>query len=260
MQIAVVDRPDDMKFEKITDPVERKKAHERSIAIGREMFLREKPGTFDYTEEKNGKKVTEKIAVLGGGCIKCHGPTELGDGQTTDYDDWTKQIWSKEVWHTAESPPASELLPLGALPERHIIPRNLRLGVYHGGRRPLDIYYRVHEGIKGAPMPANADSLLTAEEKQSLQKVQADADRQGQQDGRVSNRRRRFRRAAGDQAIQEKRVHREDRRTPLAKRSSRRGFGIWWISCCRCPISRAAKWESTTRWPTRSRQRCRRDK
>jgi mono/diheme cytochrome c family protein len=175
LQISVVDRPDDMKWEKITDPVERKKAHERSVAIGREMFLREKPGTFDYTEENNGKKVTETIAVLGGGCIKCHGPTELGDGQTTDYDDWTKQVWSKEVWHSAESPPASELLPLGALPERHIIPRNLRLGVYHGGRRPLDIYYRVHEGIKGAPMPANADSLLTAEEKQSLQKVQADA-------------------------------------------------------------------------------------
>jgi mono/diheme cytochrome c family protein len=173
--ISVADRPEDLKYEKIADPIERKKARDRSIAIGRAMFLNEKPGELKYTEEKDGRKVTETIAYLGGGCIKCHGPTELGDGQTTDYDDWTKQVWSKEVWHSKDSPPAAELLPLGALPERHIIPRNLRLGVYHGGRRPLDIYYRVHEGIKGAPMPANTDSLLTAAEKQTLQKLTADA-------------------------------------------------------------------------------------
>jgi mono/diheme cytochrome c family protein len=175
LQISVVDRPDDMKYENIADPAAQKKARDRSIAIGRAMFLSEKPGEFKYTEEKNGQKSTETISFLGGGCIKCHGPTELGDGQTTDYDDWTKQVWSKEVWHSAESPAASVLIPLGALPERHIIPRNLRLGVYHGGRRPLDIYYRIHEGIKGAPMPANVDSLMTDKEKESLKKVIDDA-------------------------------------------------------------------------------------
>ena len=25
-------------------------------------------------------------------CVKCHGPGELGDGQTNDYDDWTKPL------------------------------------------------------------------------------------------------------------------------------------------------------------------------
>ena len=34
------------------------------------------------------------------------------------------------------------------------MPRNLRHGVYRGGRRPLDLYYRIYAGINGAPMPA----------------------------------------------------------------------------------------------------------
>ena len=29
-----------------------------------------------------------------------------------------------------------------------------RQGVYRGGMRPLDLYYRIHAGINGAPMPA----------------------------------------------------------------------------------------------------------
>jgi mono/diheme cytochrome c family protein len=184
VQVAVDDRPEDMKFDKITDVIARQRAEDRSIAIGRAMFLNEKPGEMKYG--------SETIKYMGAGCFKCHGPTQLGDGQTTDYDDWTKEVWDKVTWKygvsltdkppdhplpSGHTPPVleSELPSLGALPERHIIPRNLRLGVYHGGRRPLDIYYRVHEGIKGAPMPANTDSLLTAEEKTQLQKVMADA-------------------------------------------------------------------------------------
>jgi mono/diheme cytochrome c family protein len=166
IQVAVGERPEDMRFDSISDPAARKAALDRSIKIGKAMFLNEKPGVLDPQGEK--------IAYFGGGCIKCHGPTELGDGQTTDYDDWTKQIWGKEAWN-GKTPDASELLSLGALPERHIIPRNLRLGVYRGGRRPLDIYYRVHEGIKGAPMPANADSLMSPEEKATLQKLASEA-------------------------------------------------------------------------------------
>ena len=164
VQISVVDRPEDMKFEKIADTAARKKAFDRSVAIGQAMFLHEKPGDLDYGGEK--------IPYFGGACIKCHGPTELGDGQTTDFDDWTKEIYDKTKWtHGATLPEVSRLLALGALPERHIIPRNLRLGVYHGGRRPLDIYYRVHEGIKGAPMPENAPSLLSDDEKLLVQKA-----------------------------------------------------------------------------------------
>jgi mono/diheme cytochrome c family protein len=33
------------------------------------------------------------------------------------------------------------------------IPRNLRQGVYRGGRRRIDIFWRIHAGIAGTPMP-----------------------------------------------------------------------------------------------------------
>jgi mono/diheme cytochrome c family protein len=82
-----------------------------------------------------------------GGCIKCHGESALGDGQTTDYDDWTKEL----------DPSRPELVAkykeLGALTPRNIHPRNLRLGVYRGGRRPIDLYWRLKNGIDGTPMP-----------------------------------------------------------------------------------------------------------
>ena len=32
--------------------------------------------------------------------------------------------------------------------------RNLYEGVYRGGRRPIDLYYRIHGGIEGAGMAA----------------------------------------------------------------------------------------------------------
>ena len=82
-------------------------------------------------------------------CVKCHGDSALGDGQQTDYDDWTKELEPTN----AES--LDEFLALGGfvLPPRNIFPRNLRQGVYRGGRRPIDLYRRVHNGIDGTPMP-----------------------------------------------------------------------------------------------------------
>jgi mono/diheme cytochrome c family protein len=81
-------------------------------------------------------------------CVKCHGETASGDGQTTDYDDWTKEF-------EPDKPQRLEVyLSLGALPPRNILPRNLRRGVFRGGRRPVDIYWRIREGIEGTPMPA----------------------------------------------------------------------------------------------------------
>ena len=32
-------------------------------------------------------------------------------------------------------------------------PANLTAGAYRGGRRPMDIYFRIHSGINGAGMP-----------------------------------------------------------------------------------------------------------
>lgn len=85
-------------------------------------------------------------------CFSCHGPSALGDGQTTDYDGWvTKFVKTK--------PPKphefDEWVSLGMLPPRNIRPRNLRQGVFRGGMRPIDIYWRIRNGIEGTPMPGN---------------------------------------------------------------------------------------------------------
>ncbi len=38
-------------------------------------------------------------------------------------------------------------------------PANLNLGVYKGGRRPIDLYWRIAKGINGAKMPAHSNLL-----------------------------------------------------------------------------------------------------
>ncbi|MFM9066420.1 MAG: cytochrome c [Planctomycetota bacterium] len=84
-------------------------------------------------------------------CVKCHGDSALGDGQLTDYDDWTKELDPdpKQIDMKA----THEYMALGALKPRNIRPRNLRLGIYRGGLTPNDIYWRVVNGIDGTPMP-----------------------------------------------------------------------------------------------------------
>jgi mono/diheme cytochrome c family protein len=83
-------------------------------------------------------------------CIKCHGDAALGDGQTTDYDEWVKDLYDP-----LKNPELRDkYVARGLLPPRTIRPRNLRLGVYRGGMRPLDLYWRIRNGIEGTPMPA----------------------------------------------------------------------------------------------------------
>ena len=82
-------------------------------------------------------------------CVKCHGDSALGDGQTNDYDEWAKEFMQPNDPASAEP-----YVALGLLPPRTIKPLNLRLGVYRGGQRPIDIFWRVRLGIEGTPMPA----------------------------------------------------------------------------------------------------------
>jgi hypothetical protein len=42
-------------------------------------------------------------------------------------------------------------------------PANLNLGVYKGGRRPIDLYWRITKGINGAKMPAHSNLMTDAQ-------------------------------------------------------------------------------------------------
>lgn len=99
-----------------------------SIARGRELFL-------------------GKVA----NCVKCHGETGRGDGQTTDYDEWAKEIIDLQNPATTD-----QYVALGALPPQNIRPRDMRHGVFRGGRDPRDLYRRIDNGITGTPMPPAA--------------------------------------------------------------------------------------------------------
>ncbi|MFK8112300.1 MAG: cytochrome c [Rubripirellula sp.] len=87
-------------------------------------------------------------------CSKCHGEKGRGNGQTTDYDEWTKD-WTSRVGLKPEN--HDSLVPLlarGALPPRNALPRNFAQGVFRGGSSSADLYRRMTQGIDGTPMPA----------------------------------------------------------------------------------------------------------
>ena len=87
-------------------------------------------------------------------CASCHGATAMGDGQTNNYDAWTKD-WTEGI-DLQSKDDLRPFLKLGALKPRVILPRNLRTGVYRGGSEPSDLYLRIVNGIDGTPMPATA--------------------------------------------------------------------------------------------------------
>jgi len=97
-------------------------------------------------------------------CVKCHGTTALGDGQLEVVDDWSKGI-DEALKLAGDDSAKVELIRDYSLPVRLNQPRNLIRGFYRGGRRPLDIYYRVHTGIQGSGMPGVEDTTVSPEDK-----------------------------------------------------------------------------------------------
>jgi mono/diheme cytochrome c family protein len=77
------------------------------------------------------------------GCADCHGIDGRGDGpQTTIFEKnpITEELYDEpglhDVWDNVNQP------------------RNLTYGIYRGGRRPADLFRRLHAGIKGTRMPS----------------------------------------------------------------------------------------------------------
>jgi len=73
-----------------------------------------------------------------GNCSSCHGVDGRGDGPAA---------W--KIGPDGERAPA--YLDAWGDP---ILPRNLRLGIWRGGSRPIDLWRRIANGIPGGPMPA----------------------------------------------------------------------------------------------------------
>lgn len=121
------------------------------------------PPSDDFDWEHAIERGEELYYSTAANCFSCHGPTQLGDGQRGNYDNWT--TWA--VGDSGTLKPESELAPFlaaGALPPRPIIPRNLRQGMFRFGRRPADIYMRIWHGIEGTPMPAKNDAVVTSDD------------------------------------------------------------------------------------------------
>ncbi|APW60090.1 c-type cytochrome [Paludisphaera borealis] len=130
----------------VNPPIPRTPSSQASILRGRELFL---------------GKTKEKLE-----CAGCHGPQGRGDGPSFvsqdvfnavvfggDPSERQKRVdaldaKTKELW--------GQKLDEWGNPLR---PANLNRGVYKGGRRPLDIYWRIAKGITGAQMPAHYPTI-----------------------------------------------------------------------------------------------------
>ncbi len=102
---------------------------------------------------------------LGSDCKDCHGRLALGNGESfVDQDIFNEVVFGGD--------PSERPRRIEALPEKvktlwnqkpddwgnPLRPANLNRGVYKGGRRPIDIYWRIAKGINGAQMPAHYPS------------------------------------------------------------------------------------------------------
>ena len=124
----------------INPPVPAPPSTPKSIRHGRDLFL---------------GRTKEKLD-----CVGCHGALAQGDGPTfvsqdvfnkvvfggnpsekeerlKQFDEKTREVWTQKLddWGNP------------------VRPANLNRGVYKGGRRPIDLYWRISKGINGANMP-----------------------------------------------------------------------------------------------------------
>jgi mono/diheme cytochrome c family protein len=90
----------------------------------------------------------QKLFAGAGQCVKCHGPRGDGRGEQSElYDDWNQRKLGASPQQTRN------LAARFRLPIERLHPRDFTRGIFHGGDRPLDQYWRICVGIKGTPMP-----------------------------------------------------------------------------------------------------------
>lgn len=116
-----------------------------SIARGRELFL----------------GISKDVKLE---CAGCHGPQALGNGDSwIDPETFDRYVFTYDptdpepLQRLAEA--AGETKKWSDEMGQPLRPANLNRGVYKGGRRPIDLYWRISTGITGTPMPAHAQTV-----------------------------------------------------------------------------------------------------
>lgn len=100
-----------------------------------------------HSEEFQASVERGRILFLGdAGCKKCHG----ADGTANPSETKLEGKDAVDFWGQ-ENPP-----------------RNLTLGLFRGGQRPIDLYRRVHEGIAGSAMSGLGATWSSPEQKQKM--------------------------------------------------------------------------------------------
>jgi len=128
-------------------PVARQWREAPSLVVGQDDALR-------AASIERGRALFESANAQ---CTKCHGPEGRGDGEQQDlYDAWNKP--KKGV-----SDEQTRLLAKRfTLPLARLRARNFHEGIFRGGNRPIDVYRRIHVGIKGTPMPSSGPDSSTS--------------------------------------------------------------------------------------------------
>jgi mono/diheme cytochrome c family protein len=126
--------------ELVNPPIARTEPTRESILRGRDLFL-------------------------SSDCKDCHGRLALGNGES-----FVKQeVFNEVVFGGNPSERQARIDALDAKTKalwnlkpdswgNPLRPANLNRGIYKGGRRPIDIYWRIAKGINGAQMPAHYPS------------------------------------------------------------------------------------------------------
>ena len=124
----------------------------RAFFRGRELFL--------------GKVKDAKLV-----CTDCHGVLARGDGKSFV----PQEIFNHVVFGGNPSEREQRIAQLdGKMKDlwvqkldewgNPLRPNNLNRGVYKGGRRPIDIYWRIAKGITGAQMPSHYPGLINEQQ------------------------------------------------------------------------------------------------
>jgi mono/diheme cytochrome c family protein len=115
-----------------------------------ELMAGDQATTLAKSVERGRELFKGKVAS----CSKCHGEDGLGNGQVSDYDDWTKDWTTRVGLDPLKQESLIPLLARGALPPLTIHPRNFSEGYFRGGDKASDLWIRIVQGIEGTPMPA----------------------------------------------------------------------------------------------------------